>query len=494
MEKNRKLGLGVLGLLLLGTFGAHAAYARHGADEAAWAGPPRPMLPPLQQGKPFALPAAKAASGSVSVKADVDRSAVLQRGDGILHVQVTLDTHGLGVAARVPTDFVVVFDRSGSMSGEKIEYGKQALRQLIGRLDDNDRFALVAYDSQVEVRVPLLGVASNSRSAWLAEVDRLATAGGTNISAGLDSGLEQLARGRESSRASRVLLLSDGLANEGATSVPELLLRAQSIVRRDSVLTTVGIGADFDERVMTSLAKGGAGAFYYLAKLETLSPLLDAELKTASQTYARGAELSIQLPPSVRLLSASGGTSVQSGDQVVVPVGSLYGEQTRSLWLTLKVPTERPEDTELGSISLRYRRDDQLFEARANALPKIACITDEREFQRRIVGSVWEHAMLDEELGKGQEALGDAIRSGNPLDVDNAVASANRELKLAQDLGNQRVARSMQAMAASAPAAKAAQAAAPSARSIAAKKATADGFGARNQGAYNNDFKYSSSY
>jgi len=272
------------------------------------------------------------------------------------------------------------------------------------------------------------------------------------------------------------------------------MMRAQRIVRRDSVLTTVGIGSDFDERVMTSLAKSGAGAFYYLAKLETLSPLLDAELKTASQTYARGAELSLQLPPSVRLLSATGGTSVQNGDQVVVPVGSLYGEQTSSLWLTLKVPTDQLKDIDVGAISLRYRRGDGLFVARANALPKIACITDEREFQRRIVERVWEHAMLDEELGKGQEALGDAIRSGKPSDVDNAVANASRELKLAQNLGNQRVLTRVQALVASAPAAKAAQLAAPPARSVAAKKATADGFGARNKSAYNAAFDSTSSY
>jgi Ca-activated chloride channel family protein len=435
-----------------------------------------------------------ASAGNVSVKAELDRTAVLQGGDGILHVQVTLDTHGLGVSERVPTDFVVVFDRSGSMSGEKLEYGKQALRQLIARLDDNDRFALVAYDSRVQVRVPLASVARDLRSTWLDAVSMLETAGGTNISAGLDSGLDELARAGDPSRASRVLLLSDGLANEGATSMPELLTRAQRIVRRDSVLTTVGIGSDFDERVMTSLAKGGAGAFYYLAKLETLTPLLDAELKTASHTYARGAELSLRLPPSVSLLSATGGTSVQSGDQVRIPVGSLYGEQTSSLWLTLKVPTDRLKDTDLGAITLRYRRDDELFEAQANALPKIACVTEEKEFRRRIVEKVWEQAMLDEELGKGNEALGDAIRSGNPRDVDNAVASANRELKLAQDLGNQNVVSRMQAMAAAAPVAKAAQVSAPSVRSTAAKKATADGFGSRNKQAYSADFDSRSSY
>jgi Ca-activated chloride channel family protein len=500
MEKNRKLGLGVLGLLLAGTFAAHAAYARHAAHDQPWAGAGKPALPhvPLpatRSAQAMELTAQQPVSeGSVRVKAEVDRTAVMQRGDGVLHVQVTLDTHGLQTAGRTATDFVVVFDRSGSMSGEKMEYGKQALRQLIGRLDDSDRFALVAYENQVEVLVPLGKVARGMRPQWLEEVNRLETAGGTNISAGLDSGLEELRRAADPARASRVLLLSDGLANQGATSVHELGARAQLIVRQESVLTTVGIGADFDENVMTALAKSGAGAFYYLAKLEMLPPLLDAELKTASETYASGAELSIRLPPSVSLLSATGGTPVQAGDQLIVPVGGLSAGRTRSLWLTLRVPTERLQDNDLGTVALRYRRQGKLFESRANALPKVACVADELQFKRRVVERVWEQAMLDEELGKGQEALGAAIRSGNALDVDQAVARANRELKLAQELGNQRVASGMQALAASAPAAKAAQLAPAPARASAAKKATADGFGTRNKDSYRRDFASSASY
>jgi hypothetical protein len=160
----------------------------------------------------------------------------------------------------------------------------------------------------------------------------------------------------------------------------------------------------------------------------------------------------------------------------------------------LKVPTDRLRDTELGAISLRYRRDDKLFEVEANTLPKVACVSEEKEFRRRIVEKVWEHAMLDEELGKGSEALGDAIRSGDPRAVDDAVANANRELKLAQELGNQNVVVRMQAMAAAGPAAKAAQVAPMAVRSSAAKKATAEGFGVRNQRSYNEGFKYSASY
>lgn len=496
MEKNAKLGFAALGLLLAGTFAAHAAYARRNASARPAVfeeRDSRALLPALATEPASTGPAIAAEPGALRVEAKVDRTAVLQRGDGYVHVQVTLDTHGLGVGQRTPTDFVVVFDRSGSMSGSKIEYGRQALRQLVERMNDEDRFALVTYESGVEVRVPLAETARERRREWLRAVNALETAGGTNIAAGLEAGLAELVRARQPSRASRVLLLSDGLATEGETSVEALVGRAQRIARQDSVLGAVGIGADFDERMMTSLARGGAGAFYYLAKLEALSPLLDAELKNASDTYAQGAELVMNLPSEVRLVSASGAFSVRRGAELVIPVGSLYGEHSRTLWLTLQVPTAELRETAIGGIALRYRRDGRLFEARSDALPSIACVSDEGEFQRRVVESVWEHAMLEEEIGNGTEALGDAIRSGEADDVHKAVARANSELSLAKALGNQRVVGGLQQLSSSAAAARVAQGSAPSVRARAAKKATADGFGSRNASAYRN-FEFFAGY
>jgi Ca-activated chloride channel family protein len=411
---------------------------------------------------------------------------VLQHGDGELHVAVTIDTHGLGSGRRVPTDFVVVFDRSGSMGGQKIEYGKQALRELLGRLSDEDRFGLVAYDSTAEVRVPLADSARASRARWLSAVDELAVAGGTNLSAGLELGLSELSRGHTGGRASRMLLLSDGLANEGDSSLSGLVGRARRVTRLDSVLSAIGVGADFDENLMTSLARAGTGAFYYLAKLETLPVLMNAELKTASETYAERAELRLKLEPGVKLVSAAGVSFSQEGDTVVIPLGSLYADYTQKTWLTLRAPSAELRETAVGELSVRYRHDGQAFEVTAAALPKVACVSDAAEFKKRIVEPVWERAMLEEELGRSKEAMSAAIRQGNAKDVDDVVAAAESQQALAESLGNQRVIGQIAALRAEAPSAKAAQVAGSSARSVAAKRAIADSYDLRSKSSFKN--------
>jgi len=491
MEKNRKYGVLLLSGLLMATFGAKAA---HSLDQRRAVGskPSKPTTalwnPPY---KPAAPPSAAKVDGPIGVgtlrlEAELDRTAVLQHGDNQIHIGVTLDTQGLSAGKRVPSDFVVVFDRSGSMDGQKIEYGKQALRELIPRLADDDRLALIAYDTNAELRVPLQRFAKDARSSWLREVDALHVAGGTNMSAGLDLGIEELRRARTTGRATRMLLLSDGHANQGDASLGGLSSRARGVMRSESVLSTIGIGSDFDENVMTSLARAGTGAFYYLAKLETLPTLLNAELKTASETYAQMAELRVKLRPGVRLLSAAGRPFTQEADTAIVPVGSVYGDYKQTLWLTLQVPNSQLTSTEIGDVSVRYRRDDKPYEVSARALPKVACVKDELDFRKQINQPVWERATLDEELGRSQEELGVAISRGTAEDIDRAVASAEQQRKLATELQNTRVLSQLDAFRAQAAPAKAAQATGGEARAQAAKRSVASSFGYRSKDSYKN--------
>lgn len=489
MEKNRKLGIWVLGCLLLGTFGAHAAY------QARWplTTEPRPLVrTPANVTRPWlATPDpivdnTPASPGALKISAAVDRTAVLQSGDGVVHVELTVDTHGLGEPARVPTDFLVVLDRSGSMSGEKLNYGKQALRELIQRLGDDDRLGLVTYESRAEVAIELADVARGQRQDWLRVVDQLQTAGGTNMSAGLDVALAQIAYAHKHGNAARILLLSDGLANEGDATPGGLAARAARASQSEFVLSTIGIGADFDERMMTSLARAGTGAFYYLAKLAVLPEFVSAELRTASETYAQNAQIELELEPGVSLSDASGSNFQVHGDSVVVPLGSLYSNHARSTWLTLKVPTDRLGQRAIGGIQVRYRREDKPFTVAANTLPPIACVGNEQDFRRGIVEKLWERATLDEELGRRKEELGEAIRSGTAADVARVKSLAMPARALAQQLGNDKVLDRLTDFDKRADEAKEAQLKGGEARVTAAKKQTADGFSSRGQSLYLN--------
>ncbi len=150
--------------------------------------------------------------------ARTDRSLIRAAGGSVRHVAVTL------VApvsdrdkARPPVDVAFVLDRSGSMGGEKIVLARDAILQGIAMLQPTDRFAVVAYDSSVDVVMPLTPAHAEAREAAERLVRQIDPRGGTNLGAGWLAGCQQLAEARAPSAGARCLLMSDGQANVGIT-------------------------------------------------------------------------------------------------------------------------------------------------------------------------------------------------------------------------------------------------------------------------------------
>lgn len=501
MSKSVRSRFIVLAVLMLAAFSIHCVrkvqlepptptshQAGAGPDFwSRWRSPERALE---QQGDspPAALGQSNPGSSSeITVRAELDRTAVLRDGDGTVHLEVTIAAPISDVVgSRQPVDMLVIVDRSGSMSGEKIAFAQEALRQLVGRLKPDDRLGLVAYDSTAEVLMPLDYATSDARRRWHEIIADLTVRGNTNLSAGLDLGLGMLDAHRRPNRPARVLLLSDGLANEGDSSVEGLTRRARRAVTGEYVLSTMGIGSDFDENLLTRLAGAGTGAFYYLARLAVLPQFFDAELATANQTVAEGASLELRLGPGMQVSSVMGLPFEQRGSVVTVPLGGVYGGHERRLWITLRVPTHRLSHLPVGTVHARFRTDRGLQELSPVALPGVACVGSYGEFRAGIRPEVWERAMLNEALGRSQEQMGEAIVTGSPADVDRALRDATQHRQLAAELGRSSVVERIDALEESAETAKRAQAAPMPARRAEAKRQKAYGYTTRNRGSYVN--------
>ncbi|HKO90394.1 MAG TPA: VWA domain-containing protein, partial [Polyangiaceae bacterium] len=256
-NRTDKIRAAIVVALTLSTLAVYAVY--HHAEPAGKARAEaiqRPTKAPAQR-RSAREPEAKstpaptpisATGGQVRLSAALDRSSVLVDSDGLVHVALTLhaDPNAEAVAAQ-PTDALVVLDISGSMSGQKLDYAKQALHQLIDRLTTRDRFGLVTYESEARLVQPLARADGANVARFHRVVNALETAGGTNMSSGLDLALRQLAQRERAGAGARVLLLSDGHANEGDSSPDGLMARARRVTQQDDVLSALGIGDDFNE-------------------------------------------------------------------------------------------------------------------------------------------------------------------------------------------------------------------------------------------------------
>ena len=152
---------------------------------------------------------------------------------------------------------VFVIDRSGSMSGKKIEQVRAALKFVLGNLRQGDLFNIIAYDSDVEAfRPELQKYDDNTRKAALGFVEGLYAGGSTDIDAALRTALNQL---QDSSRPNYVIFLTDGLPTAGVTNEMKIVEDVKAANKVRARLFAFGVGFDLNSRLLDKLVRDNHG-------------------------------------------------------------------------------------------------------------------------------------------------------------------------------------------------------------------------------------------
>ncbi len=212
--------------------------------------------------------------------------------DQDFHVLVRLQSQHQEGFKRTPLNLALVVDRSGSMDGPKLREAKRCVIDLINRMNPEDRVGLVQYDDHVDTIVPLTLVEQVS-GIIEALIQGITANGSTDLHAGWLKGGEMLAptAGRES--ICHVILLSDGQANIGLVDTTQISEQVSALAGAGVTTTTVGLGADFNEELMTAIAQAGHGNAHYGERAIDLAETFDAEIGLLSQLQWRSVELSI---------------------------------------------------------------------------------------------------------------------------------------------------------------------------------------------------------
>jgi Ca-activated chloride channel family protein len=358
----------------------------------------------------FAAPA----SGRVTFTGTLDRSAVRLGDDGLTRMELLIaDARDDGAArARQPTDLIVILDRSGSMTGDKIEQARAAVRELLAQLGDQDRFALVTYSDGSRTEIALAPVSDSARAQWSARLGEIAAEGGTNMSSGIDAGLALIEHARVAGRVPRAILISDGLANQGDATFDGLTNRARRAAQSEYMLSTVGVGADFNEELMTALADAGTGNYYYVQSAGDLGSVFGREFDAARTTVASGLNVRIEPASGVRVIDAAGYPLERLGDAVVFRPGALFAGQERRIWLTLAVPQHALGSYPLGRFALSYDDHGQRRELAFSETPRIACVASEGEFYAGVDVGTWGRAVVVDAYNKMQAEVAREVKAG----------------------------------------------------------------------------------
>ena len=165
-------------------------------------------------------------------------------------------------APALARDLTFVVDVSGSMSGDKIEQAKAALRQALNTLGGQDRFRLIAFSNRVtNFRDGFAAASPENLEAARRFVDGLQADGGTNIAGALDAALSATVA---EERLPLVLFLTDGLPSVGEQAPERIAQNAGARIGRSRIFT-FGVGHDVNTYLLDRLAQEGRGTAEYVA-------------------------------------------------------------------------------------------------------------------------------------------------------------------------------------------------------------------------------------
>lgn len=367
---------------------------------------------------PWHAPGGGGQSGENSIvrlDAKLVQDKIFSGGDRIADLSLTLkvaDVQGNSADARRNVDMVIVLDRSGSMSGDKIADARQAIMRLLTAFGTADRFSLISYANDVKIHSPLVSVDERTREDLRACVAGLPAGGGTFLSGGLAAGVQMLQNRDRNGNIGKMLLISDGLANHGITDPAALGEMAAMATGKGFSVSTVGVGSDFNEQLMTALADHGGGYYHYLENPDAFAAVFENEYRRSRAVAATGMAVTVPLPDGVSLSYAGGYPfKVRNGEAIFHP-GDLLSASEQTLFLKFVLPPKEGETYIIENIHASYYHGDTVGAATLAKPLHITCIGDSRTALASIDKSEWSRKVVEDEYSQLKEAVSADIKEG----------------------------------------------------------------------------------
>ncbi len=378
----------------------------------------------------------------VQVAAKLSQHKIVQGEEQTLYLDIVVKVPGMDkiVMQQRATDMIVILDRSGSMSSaEKMPYAKAAVQDILSRLHDGDRFALISFANRAIVHTPLLMAGAVQRARLSSMVAGIRPAGGTNIGDGLQAALGIL-NDSDSGTSIKVLLLSDGQANQGITQPAALAQLAARLNRHGAVVSTIGMGLDFNETLLTTLADHGMGHYAYLEDLAGLWQVLAGDLQKSRRLYASSSSLHIDLASGVQVLDAGGYPVTRNADgSIDIATGQLLADTDKHFIVTLRMTAAMPGSLHLGNSRLLYQvQGNHYQQPLSREALQISVVAPERreEAVASIDHGVYQTSWLKNNLGRMQRQLSKWLREGKKDQAEKTIREYREAVSAASAAGN----------------------------------------------------------
>ncbi|MEW6349310.1 MAG: VWA domain-containing protein [Thermodesulfobacteriota bacterium] len=352
----------------------------------------------------------------VTCRIETDRDVLPTGGPQKVVLKVTLDAAPVEATKRTSVNLSLVLDRSGSMAGVKLEKAIEAAVQALRRLGPKDIFSVVIFDHEVETIVPAQS-ASNTESIER-RIRGIRSRGSTGLFAGVSQSAAEVRKNLSGKFVHRIILLSDGIANVGPSSPDDLGRLGRALLKEDITVTTVGVGMDYNEDLMTRLAQNSDGNSYFVESGANIPRIFSSELGDVLSVAAKKVRIIIECPKGVRPVRIIGREGRIKAEHVELSMHQLYGGQKKFALVEVEVPEgTEGQVTEIASARVSYENPftgdtgsltspaKATFSGDTERVKKSVNIAVERDYQLNLNALSQERAVALSDEGKTREAI-----------------------------------------------------------------------------------------
>lgn len=204
---------------------------------------------------------------------------------------------------RKSINLCIVLDRSGSMRNA-IQSCKNAVESIIDKLNEDDLISLVVYDDNVDIIFNNCSV--KDKTHMIAKLQSVTERGSTDIYMGVSRSIDVLLNKQtkltdndttntdvDSNDKTKILFLfSDGLANSGNVNGEEI---GKMIYHKsnDIFVSTFGIGDEYDDILMSSIAYCGKGNYFYIQNPNEIPQIVERGLNGLTKYWTKNAKIEL---------------------------------------------------------------------------------------------------------------------------------------------------------------------------------------------------------
>lgn len=282
-------------------------------------------------------------AGEVTLQCTLAREyAMVTNTSQLAYVLMEAKPTGAVANVQMPLNFSLVLDRSGSMSGEPLSNLKEAVKQILDRMQPQDIVSISIFDDQAEVVVPSQPVTNAAHLK--AVVDGIQDRGGTEMSKGMNLGLTEVQKNLHQGRVSRILLLTDGQTWEDESNCERLASQAGGM---GVPILALGLGSgDWNSALLDTIARASGGESDFIDQPSKITSVFSDALQSMQATVVTNAHLTLRLTGGVApkqvwrvvpLISKLDHRAISDRD-IQVDLGDLEKEQGQSVLAELTVP------------------------------------------------------------------------------------------------------------------------------------------------------------